>query len=135
MAERLGGTRRLAVGEGVWRRALLPFLAIAVVLGGAAFVAHGPSKTTKLPGSDNVTLSRTLSCVADAPGSSTRIGTIPTSTKGVRIAQGRGVFTPTLASAGYGVQWLRGKSAATPWLAARSCPSVGAVSSTVGRCR
>lgn len=95
---------------------------MALVLG-ASLIAHGhsvgPAPIAK--GVTSVTLSRSLSCVSDAPGAAQRIGTVPAGTTGYSTASGqpgRVTFQPAVADKGYATQWAAGHG----WLAARACP-------------
>lgn len=107
------------------RAAGVPAVLVLVVVV-ASLLAHGKQgpRQTEASRSTPVTLSRTLSCVPDTAGASTRIGTVPASTSGYTTLAGKAgrvVFSPQAAASGYGVQWAATKG----WFAARSCPTPG----------
>ncbi|MGN6162602.1 MAG: DUF5719 family protein [Marmoricola sp.] len=108
---------------GSWRALALPtaLVALVVAMSLAGTGRQAPTSAEPMAGTA-VTLSRSLSCVPDAPSSSTRIGTVPASTSGYTVAagsRGRVVFAPAAAASGYASQWAAGKT----WRAARACPS------------
>lgn len=106
-----------------WKPVALPLALVAIVLA-MSLAANGkqaPHETEPASGVA-ITLSRTLSCVQDAPRSSMRIGTVPASSTGYTLGSGkpgRVVFAPRAAASGYASQWASGKG----WVAARACPS------------
>lgn len=142
MATRPGGSRRRtshsvprrsgtvssarhSVASVAWQRAILPVVVVAVVVAGSLLAHAKVPSTAEVTGNSAVMLTRTLSCVRDAHGSSARIGTVPPGTAGVTASGSRVSFAPGVAADGYAVQWASGKSHRATWIAARSCPSLG----------
>ena len=116
---RLGG-----IDLSSWRPALVPVILVLIVLVASLAAQGHDHRKAPLQGDEATALSRTLSCVRDVPGSSSRVGTVPQRSSGYSVEGPRATFPPEAASDGYGTQWSSGKRGNTSWLAARACPAL-----------